>query len=116
LHGKASRSSSAAKLICFIKYKNIVPKTRQFFCGTRIFHRQCGGKVRVSGKTAVSNFANQGHFRLGQERARFPGRRFYNYSHSTREAPVVLLNLKYNFNNDKSERNANRETPDDEEL
>lgn len=44
------------------------------------------------------------------------GADFYNYSYSTREAPVVMLNLKYNFNNHKTERNSNREAPDDEEL
>ncbi|MGH7597509.1 MAG: hypothetical protein ACREOI_14235, partial [bacterium] len=44
------------------------------------------------------------------------GADFYNYSYSTREAPVVMLNLKYNFNNHKTERNSNRETPDDEEF
>jgi hypothetical protein len=43
------------------------------------------------------------------------GADFYTYSYSTREAPVVMLNLKYNFNDYKPERQSNRETVDNEE-
>ena len=32
------------------------------------------------------------------------GPNFYNYSHFTREAPLVMLNIRYNFNNYKPER------------
>lgn len=40
---------------------------------------------------------------------------FYNYNYSTREAPVVMLNFKYNFNNYKPDRNSNRETGDNDD-
>lgn len=43
------------------------------------------------------------------------GADFYNYNYSTREAPVVMLNLKYNFNNYKSERGSNRESSDEDD-
>ncbi|MGH7497009.1 MAG: TonB-dependent receptor domain-containing protein [bacterium] len=43
------------------------------------------------------------------------GADFYNYSYSLREAPVVMLNLKYNFNNYKPERRQNREEGGEEE-
>lgn len=43
------------------------------------------------------------------------GADFYNYRHSTREAPVVMLNLKYNFNSYKPERNPNRESREEDE-
>ncbi len=43
------------------------------------------------------------------------GADFYNYNYSTREAPVVMLNLKYNFNNYKPERSSNREAGDDDD-
>jgi outer membrane receptor protein involved in Fe transport len=43
------------------------------------------------------------------------GADFYNYNYSTREAPVVMLNLKYNFNNYKPERSSNREAGDEDE-
>jgi outer membrane receptor protein involved in Fe transport len=42
------------------------------------------------------------------------GADFYSYNYSKREAPVVMLNLKYNFNNYKPERNSNREADDEE--
>ncbi len=46
------------------------------------------------------------------------GADFYNYRYSTREAPVVMLNLKYNFNNYKAERERrqNGEDQEDDDL
>ncbi len=43
------------------------------------------------------------------------GVNFHTYSYSTREAPVVMLNLKYNFNNYKSERSREGDRPSEDE-
>lgn len=55
-------------------------------------------------------------FRSAKEESISEGENFYNARASRREAPVVLLNLKYNFNHYKTERNGNREERDDEEF
>lgn len=54
-------------------------------------------------------------FRTAKNESLSEGADFYNYNLSRPEAPVVMLNLKYNFNNYKSERNANREEQGEEE-
>jgi len=54
-------------------------------------------------------------FRSAKNERISQGTDFYNYNYSTREAPVLMLNLKYNFNNYKSERGSNRDTNDEEE-
>jgi outer membrane cobalamin receptor len=41
---------------------------------------------------------------------------FYAYSYSAREAPVMMLDLKYNFNNYKPERRQNREEQGEEDF
>ncbi|NNG27923.1 MAG: TonB-dependent receptor, partial [Ignavibacteriaceae bacterium] len=43
------------------------------------------------------------------------GRDFSTYTHSTRESPVVMLNLRYTFNNYKPERNRRGENGDFDE-
>lgn len=55
-------------------------------------------------------------FRSAKEENISEGENFYNYRSSRREAPVVLLNLKYNFNHYKTERNGRREEREDEEF
>jgi hypothetical protein len=35
------------------------------------------------------------------------GTNFYSYRDASMEAPIIMLNLKYNFNNFKQERNRN---------
>lgn len=54
-------------------------------------------------------------FRSAKNENASEGPGFYNYNYSKREAPVVMLNLRYNFNNYKADRNSRRDGADDEE-
>jgi hypothetical protein len=40
------------------------------------------------------------------------GQNFYRYNYFTRESPMVMLNLRYNFNNFKQERDGDRSNGD----
>jgi hypothetical protein len=51
-------------------------------------------------------------FSTGRREFTSEGAGFYNYSYFYRRAPVVILNLKYNFNNYKQEKVQN-DIPDD---
>ncbi len=55
-------------------------------------------------------------FRTAKEERISEGENFYNARYSRREAPVVLLNLKYNFNQYKAERNGRGEEREDDDF
>jgi outer membrane receptor protein involved in Fe transport len=54
-------------------------------------------------------------FGTGKREFSSEGANFYNYTYHTREAPVIMLNLEFNFNNYKDERDRSDTFPNDTE-
>lgn len=48
-------------------------------------------------------------FQTGRREFTSQGTDFYNYNYFTRQAPIVMLNIKYNFNNYKQKQDTNRD-------
>lgn len=55
-------------------------------------------------------------FKTGKREFKSEGINFYNYSYGTREAPVVMLNLRFNFNNNKRNNERGREEQEDNDF
>ena len=51
-------------------------------------------------------------FKTGKREFTSQGTDFYNYNYFTRQSPMVMLNLKYNFNNFKEERQPDQNQPE----
>ncbi len=51
-------------------------------------------------------------FKTGKREFTSQGADFYNYNYFTRQSPMVMLNLKYNFNNFKEEKQPDQNQPD----
>jgi outer membrane receptor protein involved in Fe transport len=71
-------------------------------------------KNQLSGTLQVRDILSTRKYEYTSE-----GPNFYNYSHFTREAPLVMLNVRYNFNNYKPERKRDGndiEVEEDDEL
>lgn len=61
-------------------------------------------KFEIIDKLLAATLQVRDLFDSARREAISQGADFFNYRYSTREAPVVMLNLKYNFNNYKPER------------
>ncbi len=72
-------------------------------------------KYEILGKLLTATLQVRDLFRSAKNEYLAEGADFYTYNRSKPEAPMVMLNLKYNFNNYKSERNSNREEQGEEE-
>ena len=51
-------------------------------------------------------------FKTGKREFTSRGADFYSYTYYTREAPMVILNMRFNFNNFKEKRNQDNGIPD----
>ena len=51
-------------------------------------------------------------FKTGKREFTSQGADFYSYTYYTREAPMFILNIRFNFNNYKEKRNQNTDAPD----
>lgn len=75
-------------------------------------------KYELPGKMLSAVLQVKDFLRTAKNERTSEGVDFYTYSYSTKEAPVVMLNLKYNFNNYKPEHKPKQEVQeaqDDEE-
>ncbi|NUO81055.1 TonB-dependent receptor [candidate division KSB1 bacterium] len=71
-------------------------------------------KQEFFGKLLSATLQVRDLFRSAKYEHTSAGADFYNYSYSTREAPAVMLNLKYNFNSYKPERDARPQEQEEE--
>lgn len=72
-------------------------------------------KLEIIDKLLSATLQVRDLFDSAKREAISQGADFYNYRYSTREAPVVMLNLKYNFNNYKAERERRQNGGDQED-
>jgi hypothetical protein len=61
-------------------------------------------KQDLLGKSLSATLQVNDIFKTAKSESTSEGKDFYNYSHFTREAPIVMLNMSYNFNDYKPER------------
>ncbi len=73
-------------------------------------------KQELWGKQLSATLQVRDLFRSAQNEHISAGADFYNYSYSTREAPMVMLNFRYNFNSYKPERDSRRDEQEEEEY
>jgi hypothetical protein len=59
---------------------------------------------QLSSTLQIRDLFSTGEFEYTAE-----GQNFYSYRHSTRESPLVMLNLRFNLNNYKQQRQPGRE-------
>ena len=77
------------------------------------FTTDLGIKQDIIKKTLSLTFQARDIFKTGKREFTSQGVDFYNYNYFTRQAPMVMLNLKFNFNNFKEERQGDQNQPGD---
>jgi len=69
-------------------------------------------KQDLAGKNLSATLQIRDLFQTAKHESVSEGRDFYRYSKFTHEAPLFMMNLSYNINNFKPERERDREEPE----
>ncbi len=80
---------------------------------TGFFTTDLGVKQDLMKKNLSITLQVRDIFKTGKREFTSQGIDFYNYNYFTRQAPMVMLNLKFNFNNFKEERQGDPNQPGD---
>lgn len=69
-------------------------------------------KQDLMGKNLAATLQIRDLLQTGKHESVSEGKDFYKYSHFTREAPIFMLNISYNINNYRPERERDRDQPE----
>ncbi|MEJ2616531.1 MAG: outer membrane beta-barrel protein, partial [Ignavibacteriaceae bacterium] len=75
------------------------------------FRTDAAVKQDLFGKNISLTLQARDLFKTGKREFTSQGSDFYSYTYYTREAPMVILNLRFNFNNYKDKKSQNNSEP-----